>query len=261
MKHSLLIANRLVLATLLLMLGTRPVSAQHTSAGSTPAPGVWFLLSSDARLTQRLGLHADLHWRGAQPASQTPAQNLLRLGLNVHLGERVLAGAGYAYAYALSLKDQPKASIAGAHEQRLFQQFQIAEQTGALWSRHRYRLEERWLTNPAVPTAVYRTRLRYQLRVLVPFRRDHRLTPGTPYLVGADEVFINLGRAPSFFDQNRASLLLGLQLSSNAALEAGLVNQSFSAEAGLDGGAGNVLQVGFAFSPDVRHGRGLKTEE
>ena len=260
MKQALHLSETGILFLLLLLIA-RSGQGQQMSKTASPAPGAWFVLSSDARLSQRLGLHTDLHWRGAKPVSQTPAQNLLRVGLNIHLGEQALAGVGYAYAYALPLADQPKSSVAGMHEQRLFQQFQFGEHTGALWTRHRYRLEERWLSSPGTAAVAYRTRLRYQLRLLVPLRRDHRLTPGTAYIVGANELFINLGSASSFFDQNRASLLLGLQLSGNAALEAGLVNQSFSVGSGLDGGVGNVLQVGFAFSPDVRHGRGMKSEE
>jgi hypothetical protein len=261
MKHPLLPSIKALSFLLLLGLGMHAAQAQRAVGTASATPGVWFLLSNDARLSQRVGLHTDLHWRGAQTASQTPAQNLLRIGLNVHLGKQAIAGGGYAYAYALPLPDQPRSSAAGAHEHRIFQQFQFGEQTGALWTRHRYRVEERWLNRAGTVSAAYRTRLRYQLRLLVPLRRDHRLKPGTAYLVGANELFINLGSAPAFFDQNRASLLLGLQLSGCAALEAGVVNQSFSADSGLDGGVGNVLQVGFAFSPDVRHGRGIKNEE
>ena len=256
MRHYLLPYKSGFLLLAWLLAAQVPARAQQV--GPAPAPGIWVTVGSEARLTRRLGLHADLHWRGAQKASAAPAQNLLRAGLNVYLGRRAMVTAGYAYAHFVLAGDQSApASVRGARERRLFQQFQFGEQTGALWTRHRYRLEERWLSAVGKAPAAYRTRLRYQLRVLVPLRRDHRLTPGTAYLVGANELFFNLGAAPSFFDQNRASLLLGWQLSRTAALEAGLVSQAFSADA-FDGGAGTVLQVGFAFSPDIRHGNQLR---
>lgn len=257
--HPLKIAVSLLLTV---WFSTSQAAWAQQSAPAAPAPGMWFTLTSDARLSSRLGLHADMHWRGAQLASRTPAQNLMRAGLNVYLGKQAMATVGYAQAYALRSETPLADRRLAMQEQRLFQQFQFGESTGALWTRHRYRLEERWVRNaPADARTAYTTRLRYQLRLLLPLRRDHQLVPGTAYLVGANEVFLNLGSAPSFFDQNRASLLLGVQLSPTAALEAGLVNQAFSTGSSLDGGAGNVLQVGFAFSPDIRHGKAMRGEE
>lgn len=248
-----------LLWALLLWLGPRPGWAQQSAR--PPAPGVWFTLTSDARLSSRLGLHADLHWRGAQRAARTPAQNLMRAGLNVYVGKQAMATAGYAQAHTFGPDNPAADSKVGLWEQRLFQQFQFGESAGALWTRHRYRLEERWRHAAPATGRTYSTRLRYQLRLLLPLRRDHQLVPGTAYLVGANELFLHLGQAPSLFDQNRASILLGLQLSSSAALEAGVVNQTFSADAGLDGGPGTVLQVGFAFSPDIRHGQAMRNAE
>ena len=259
MPSSILSPKSALTALLLLLGGLGPALAQQ--AHTAPAPGVWLTLNSDARLSRRLGLHTDLHWRGAQPATRTPAQNQLRLGLNLHLGPQAVVTAGYAYAHALPPDDGGRPGLVGTTEQRLFQQVQFGEHTGALWTRHRYRLEEGWLRAAAAGAGrTYRTRLRYQLRLLLPLSRDHQLRPGTAYLVGANELFIHIG-GPSFFDQNRLSLLLGLQLSTTTALEAGLVRQSVAAGTGLDGGPGNVLQVGFTLSPDLRHGQALRVEK
>ncbi|WP_375415833.1 DUF2490 domain-containing protein [uncultured Hymenobacter sp.] len=257
MKQLLLLGKTALATAVWVLLSWPPAQAQP--AARVPAPGVWFRLSSDAHLSRRLGLHADLHWRGGPRPAAMPAKALVRAGLNVHLSEQAVASAGYAHAYSLPPSDQSNAPGPGARERRLYQQLQVGEQTGALWTRHRYRLEERWLRENAART--YHTRLRYQVQLLLPLRGDHRLTPGTAYLVGANELFVNLGPAPSFFDQNRLSLLLGLQLSGASALEAGVVHQSLTASPGSDDGSpGTVLQVGFTFRPDVRHGSALTKE-
>lgn len=238
----------------------------------TPTPNVWLTVASDARLGRHLGVHADVHWRGARPETQTPAQNLLRTGLSWHLGKTALVTAGYAHAYTVPGRDDPNNPLPRLREHRLYQQFQFGDDQGAVWTRYRYRLEERWLQGlpaPGYPVGTatareYRTRVRAQLRLLCPLNRDHKLRPGAAYAVLADEIFLNAGGgdAVPFFDQNRAAALLGVQLSASAALELGLVNVMGSRQPAYlpDGSAGTVVQAGFSFSPDLRHGAGLVGE-
>jgi len=244
-----------VLAVLVLSLGIGEAGqAQRLPASQTGTSGsnMWLTFLSDARLSTRWGLHTDVQTRRGKETGSAP-QGLLRLGVNYRVAPTLQLTAGYAYASSYMYGDYATASPLPEH--RIYQQFLLRNDSGRVHTQHRYRLEQRWVRQPG-QEITYLNRMRYQLRLAVPLGSHGRMVPCTPYLVGANEIFIGFGAGSNrnFFDQNRAYLGLGYQFTKATALEVGYQHQ-MARTAGIAGYQYNhTLQLALSFHPDLRRG-------
>jgi hypothetical protein len=179
-----------VLAVLVLSLGmSEAVQAQRVNSAQTGTSGsnAWLTFLSDVRLSKHWGLHTDVQMRRAKDINSSP-QKLVRLGVNYRVAKALQLTAGYTYASSYLYGDYATASPLPEH--RIYQQLVLREDSGRVHTQHRYRLEQRWVRRPG-ETVTYLNRMRYQLRLAVPIGSHGQLVPRTPYLVGADEVFIS----------------------------------------------------------------------
>ncbi|GAA3922172.1 DUF2490 domain-containing protein [Hymenobacter algoricola] len=212
-----------------------------------PVENVWLLYSTDARLSEKWGVHADAQIRRSRTVAVL-RHNQARVGINYHATSQVTLTAGYSYVAQFSTDDSPAAIHAPEH--RLYEQLVLQDVKGLVRMQHRYRLEQRRLVRPGEDRAVYLNRLRYQLRGVLPLR-GAVLQPGTPYVAASDELLFDFGRnaTGSMFSQNRAYLALGYQFTKATALEAGYLHQLF-----IDGVAPqrHVAQLSLTFNPDLR---------
>lgn len=213
----------------------------------------WLMYFSDARFSDRWGVHTEAQWRRARTV-RDPLQNFFRVGGNFYLTEAVMLTAGYAYALTFPYGDFPGAGRFPEH--RVYQQVLLRSAYGRLAMQHRYRLEQRWLgavqgSEQADYTYVNRTR--YQFRVALPLL-GAKFGPGVPYAVLSDEILVNFGRnvQRNIFDQNRAYAALGYQLTRAATLELGYLHQLLQQRNGRVFEYNNTLQVNLTFNPDFR---------
>ena len=236
----------------LLLASAGPVRAQqaHPVAGP-PAVSNWLLYQSDVRLRGKWGAHLEGQLRRAQERTE-PRRNLALLAANYYATPQFVLTAGYGYALSAWPDNLPDHTTR-LPEHRLYEQLLVRDAEGRVRVQHRYRLEQRWLQTLAEPTFRYVNRLRYQLSVTLPLR-GQAVVPGGLYATASDELFFNFGRhAPSVFDQNRAALALGYQVSAATALEVGYLNQLLPTPGSYSGmDQHHVLQLRVAFNPDLR---------
>lgn len=236
------------------LLLTRPCAAQHTSAQPAAVRDnnatAWLTFYSDARLTQRWGLHTEAQWKRAK-GLQNPQENVFRVGASYHASRALLLTAGYAYAQAFPYGNDP--SVNHIAEHRTYQQLQLRDTKGFVRTQHRYRLEQRWIESNTTPAYTYLNRMRYQLRLAAPLL-GREIKPGVPYAVVADEVFVGFGRRAEgrIFDQNRAYAALGYQVSTATALEVGYLNQLWQPRGTTTYSFYHTVQMGLTFNPDFR---------
>ncbi|RYU84273.1 DUF2490 domain-containing protein [Hymenobacter persicinus] len=235
------------------LLGTllpRLAAAQQPAdrRGTLPVENVWLLYSTEARVVGKWGLHADAQIRRARSLT-TLRQNQVRVGVSYYAAPQAIFTAGYSYVDLYSADDAPAAIH--APENRLYEQLLLKDLEGLVRVDHRYRLEQRRLVRPGETRAVHLNRFRYQLHLTLPLHGP-KVEPGTPYLSLADEVLLNFGRhvIGGVFDQNRASVALGYQLTKATALEAGYLN--LWVPAGGPAGQRHIAQLSVAFNPDLR---------
>ena len=101
-------------------------------------------------------------------------------------------------------------------EFRIWQQVTMNQYLERLKIEHRYRAEQKWMSDG------YRNRFRYRLNIMLPLNKV-KLTPGALYLNVYDEVFLN-NKAPHF-ERNRFFAGAGYDLSPVTTFQAGYVNQ------------------------------------
>ncbi len=226
---------------LLLGLTTFHSNAQETGEDEL---GAWYMYFGMNRISDDWSIHSEAQFRFYETSSNFN-QLLLRTGANYHISERAIATLGYAYIWTdPTFEDEPlqDAAFAGnsIDEHRIFQQFLLYNQVGKFKFEHRYRLEQRFLSQEfSANTTVTDTqhRARYRLQVTYPLG-------DTFFINWYDEVFINL-QSP-IFGQNRFYLAFGAKLNSSTSVQAGFLKNSFT------GADFNRLQLGVFFNPDLR---------
>lgn len=104
------------------------------------------------------------------------------------------------------------------YENRPYQQLSIRNKVGNVSVMHRYRAEERFLTNPDD----FILRLRYLISLKFPLYKND----GTEVLYGIfkNEIRMNVVKGEQF-DSNRITAGLGINLGRNSSLELGFINQ------------------------------------
>ena len=177
------------------------------------------------------GIHLESQFRRAD-FGEDWQQLLLRAGINYTVNPSLSLTAGYAF-----VESYPFGDIPIAHEfpeNRIWEQALIThKQFGLDWT-HRFRLEQRYIgevdaDSGDVNNWRYENRFRYMLRTSIPLSKDKKW-----YLPVWDEVFFNFGDnvSKNYFDQNRAFIGIGRQLTESTKLEIGFMEQTVQRRGG-----------------------------
>ncbi|MGV3557066.1 DUF2490 domain-containing protein [Larkinella arboricola] len=192
----------------------------------------WFVYNGDHELSKKWSLHTEYQWRRIDYI-RTWQQSLARLGVKYKLTEKVQLGGGYTYFVTFPYGDHPVADQGvPTPEHRLYQDLELADTAGRFVLSHRFRLEERWLSEqtPGDPRRIsgwsYENRVRYQITVNYPLK-GATIDNGEFYLTFFDELFISFGKnaGANIYNQNRILGGLGYQFRDNFQLELGFLNQ------------------------------------
>lgn len=212
----------------LLILGSAAIAADHTESNQN----LWLNYVGDHPFYpgSKWGLHLESQFRRADYGEHWQ-QLLLRPGLNYQLSPTISLSAGYAHVQTYPYGDIRIAD--DFPENRLWEQIAITHKTLGLEWTHRFRLEQRRIgeVNAAGDVANWRyeNRARYMLRTTIPLSNDKKW-----YLALWDEAFFNFGSNVSmnYFDQNRAFIGLGRQLTTTTKLEIGYMEQTVQRRGG-----------------------------
>ena len=246
------------LLILLLLSLAAGAQAQTHRLTSTPTQyrrfNTWLMVISDARLNDKWGVHTEAQVRQVK-GPKAPQQQFLRVGVNYYAANMLMLSAGYAYT--MSYPEGNDSELGSLPEHRSYQQLLLCFDSSRVRTQHRYRLEQRWVRRPGSGQFTYLNRLRYQLRLTLPLGPQKKILPGTPYLTGYDELFLGFGRNSdgSIFNQNRACLALGYQISQATSIEVGYLNQMAQQEEMASLAATHLLHLGLNFNPDFRKGK------
>ncbi|UOY07095.1 DUF2490 domain-containing protein [Muricauda sp. SCSIO 64092] len=203
--------------------------------------GIWYMYFGMNRISEKLSIHSEAQFRYYETSGNFN-QLLLRTGLNYHINQKAIATLGYAFIETDgTFLESP--SRANLDEHRIFQQFILTNTLGEFLFEHRYRLEQRFISQTLITSDpeqdLSRTehRARYRLQVMLPLTN-------TFFLNFYDELFINL--QDNLFDQNRLYGAIGIHITENSNLQLGYLRNQFT-NAVFDR-----LQIGFFFNPDLR---------
>jgi hypothetical protein len=232
----------------LLGAAVTPVRAQTPPVESTHH-SMWLVYGGDHPITRRVGLVFDSQLRLTQDGDHE-RQLLVRPGLSYALGHHVKLSTGYTLMASRDDANDPLTPTRPEH--RAWLSAQLAHDLGPVSFAHRYRYEHRWLPGirvddtgaPVGETRVTAERLRYSVKASVPLTSmagSHAL-----YFSASDEVFASFGgyAGDIAFDQNRASMGLGVRMSPTLRIEAGYMLQSSADDEGRFTERNHTLQIG-----------------
>ncbi|UOR05449.1 DUF2490 domain-containing protein [Hymenobacter aerilatus] len=247
LSRSVLLLLSMLLSGLTTSFGQVPTTPTRLN---DPNFNAWLMFFSDARLSQRWGVHTEAQWRRYQGVRR-PQQDFVRAAANYYVNDALMLSAGYAYALTHRYGEHPAASRFPEH--RLYQQVLLRDNLGRVQLQHRYRQEQRWVRFAGDDAYSYLNRSRYQLRLAVPLTGTI-IQAQTPYLAAYNEVFVGFGRnvTGNVFDQNRTYFAFGYQLSAATAVETGYLYQVLQQRNGQVFEHNHTLQLGLIYNPDWR---------
>lgn len=237
-----------------MLLFASPAPTQTTSTNG-PWPTVrqrngWYGNIYEAPVSPQFSVMTDIQWRRSG-LIEDPKQLFMVGGLTWRAtpGVRLTLGGGYIASAPYGLLP----AALPTREYQIWYQLQLQQHAGPLDFAHRYRFENRWLHDVTHDGAGahsvndrFSHRLRYQLRVSHPFNQVK--LHGQPLLaIAADEAFLGMTAAERriSFDQNRASVGLGVPLGHGERVEVSYMQQWIAQARVKQSEINNTLQVMF----------------
>lgn len=192
---------------------------------------VWYTYIADHPVTRRWELHFDGSYR---PTFGSPARQwMMRPGANVALTDRLKLSLTYSYfdTHPGGLEQDD----GEMREHRMHQQIEYSMPWRRNVFRHRFRMEERWLSSPHHDGEA--VRWRWQDRPRYMLRWDRPLPLGangsSPVVTVYEEVLFSFASpAASAFEQNRIYTGFTWRVGRRVSLETGAMHQAVKTTAG-----------------------------
>lgn len=178
--------------------------------------GNWFVYFGNQKINKKWNWHNEVQYRNYNFIGDTN-QLLLRTGIGYNLTENnnnVLVGYGFISTQKYVPNSDQKIDT---NEHRIYQQFITRHNFGRVFLQHRYRIEERFISDD------FQLRFRYFLGINIPINKK-MLDKNAVYISSYNEIFIN-AESP-LFDRNRLYGALGFVINKNFKVEAGFMTQT-----------------------------------
>ncbi len=178
--------------------------------------GNWFVYFGNQKINKKWNWHNEVQYRNYNFIGDTN-QLLLRTGIGYNLTENnnnVLIGYGFINTQKYVPNSNQKIDT---NEHRIYQQFITRQNFGRVFLQHRYRIEERFISDD------FQLRFRYFLGINIPINKK-MLDKNAVYISSYNEIFIN-AESP-LFDRNRLYGALGFVINKNFKVEAGFMTQT-----------------------------------
>lgn len=176
---------------------------------------MWFQYLMSARLTDKSTLTALSQYRSFDLAYDTRLF-LVSAYVDYEIANEVKPAAGFMFLVLDSYKtDNSKKE---RYEKRPFQQVTLGGNIGRTSVSHRFRVEERFISNPDE----FIVRLRYLISLRIPFNRKGEKEK--LYGILKNELRMNVVKEDPF-DSNRLTAGLGIKVGKNSAIEVAFINQ------------------------------------
>ena len=177
--------------------------------------GSWYSYLGNHTLQKKWNIWTETQYRSYNTLTDIQ-QVLIRTGLGYNVTENnnnILLG--YAFVYSENYLNNAGYKTNNT-EHRIFQQFLTKQTFNRFHISHRYRIEERFLSDD------FQLRFRYMLLMNVTLNNAD-LSKGTWYAAASNEIFLN--GQNNIFDRNRVYGGVGYVFNKNFRLEAGFMTQ------------------------------------
>lgn len=189
--------------------------SQFVTAQSRDSYNMWFQYLMSAKLTDKSTLTALSQYRSFDLAYDTRLF-LVSAYVDYEVAPEVRPAVGAMFLILDSYKSDN--SKKERYEKRPFQQVSLGGNIGRTSISHRFRVEERFISNPNE----FIVRLRYLISLRIPFNKageKERL-----YGILKNEIRMNASKEETF-DSNRLTAGIGIKTGKNSAIEVAFINQ------------------------------------
>lgn len=187
----------------------------QAKAQSRDSYNMWFQYLMSAKLTDKSTLTALSQYRSFDLAYDTRLF-LVSAYVDYEVANEVKPAAGFMFLILDSYKSDN--SKKERYEKRPFQQVTLGGNIGRTSVSHRFRVEERFISNPND----FIVRLRYLISLRIPFNRAGEKEK--LYGILKNELRMNVVKEDPF-DSNRLTAGLGIKVGKNSAIEVAFINQ------------------------------------
>lgn len=246
-----------ILTIVFFMLSTILVFAQPTKS-TTDVRQLWLAYLNQTRLTNKVGLWADIHLRTKENFTDNFSQSITRLGLTYYLTDNTKLTVGYAYVANYAAEGHTNIT---QPEHRIWQQVQWHTKYGKASMMQYIRLEEKYRRKILHDSALsngynFNYKLRYNIGYEVPFTQKpaNKLS-----FVVNDEIHINFGKQIiyNYFDQNRFFAGIKFNTNKHDNVQLGYMNQFQQLAAGNKFRNNHVIRLFYFQNLDWRKKKGL----
>jgi hypothetical protein len=240
-----------------ILVALRPLHAQSVSAGELTHHSIWLVYAGDHPIAARVGVVFDAQLRLTEDGDRL-RQLLVRPGMSFAVSPLLKLSAGYALLGSRDEENDPLTPRRPEH--RLWAGALVSHDVGPVILSHRAKIEHRWLSGMRVDSAgnaagevwVHAERARYQLRAALPLTR--RAGGHDVYVAGSEEMFASFGgyAGSMAFDQNRATVALGIRAAPAVRVELGYMLQSSAGDDGRFTERNHTVQLNVVSSARIR---------
>lgn len=180
--------------------------------------GNWLIYFGNKQIDSTWNWHSEIQYRNYNALGNLE-QLMLRTGIGYNLSKKnnnLLLGYGFIASENYIPNTTNKKNL---NEHRIYQQFITKQKIGAITLSHRYRFEQRFVTDK------FKMRFRYFLSLNIPFCKKDDAVKW--YASAYNEIFLNT--KSNIFDRNRLYGGLGYKLNKKIRFELGYMNQFFEA--------------------------------
>ena len=190
-------------------------ASQFVMAQSRDSYNMWFQYLMSAKLTDKSTLTALSQYRSFDLAYDTRLF-LVSAYVDYEVANEVRPAVGAMFLILDSYKsDNTKKE---RYEKRPFQQVSLGGNIGRTSISHRFRVEERFISNPDE----FIVRLRYLISLRIPFNKTGEKERF--YGILKNEIRMNASKEETF-DSNRLTAGIGIKTGKNSAIEVAFLNQ------------------------------------
>lgn len=214
MKHTILSKHYMKIKLRLIVILAIGFSTLAT-AQSRDKYNMWFQYLLSAKLTDKSTLTALSQYRSFDLAYDTRLF-LVSAYVDYEIANDVKPAAGFMFLILDSYKSDN--SKKERYEKRPFQQVSLGGNIGRTSVSHRFRVEERFISNPDE----FVVRLRYLISLRIPFNKAGEKEKF--YGILKNEIRMNVVKEDPF-DSNRLTAGIGIKTGKNSAIEIAFINQ------------------------------------
>lgn len=210
--------------------------------------GYWLSYLGDNKINDKIGIHSEGQLRNLFLVDHSIESSFFRVGINFYATKTSMLTAGYGFF--TSSPTNIDSDLSSSYENRIWQQFVMRKRLPFVFMEHRYRIEQRFISNTTANTTITDHRIRYRFQSIFPF---YSISPHLRHFFFAsyNELMLNFrSNHTEIYDRNRLYFAIGYQVSPKLNFQFGYLNQLAQQSTFSNLEVNHLFQVAISYNMD-----------